>query len=100
MPKGTRRALDWGANEEVALRVASYRPRTIDEPLWAAVQPFVLSCASELPLAGWAGATLTLRVLAQIGFWAVGVNRPGFLGDSIPWKRGWRDVRSTEAVPA
>ena len=35
MPKGTRRALDWGANEEIALRVASYRPRAVDEPLWA-----------------------------------------------------------------
>jgi hypothetical protein len=28
------------------------------------------------------------------------LNRPGFLGDSIPWKRGWRHVRPTEAVPA
>ena len=27
------------------------------------------------------------------------MNRPGFLGDSIPWKRGWRHGRPTEAVP-
>ena len=27
------------------------------------------------------------------------LNRPGFLGDSIPWKRGWSHVRSTEADP-
>jgi hypothetical protein len=72
VPKGTRRALDWGANEEVALRVASYRPRAIDESLWAAIQPFVLSCASELPLAGWASATRTLRVLVQVALWARG----------------------------
>ena len=30
------------------------------------------ACASELPLEGWASATRTLRVLAQIGLWAVG----------------------------
>ena len=72
MPKGTRRARDRGGDEEMALRVASYCPRAIDESLWAVIQPFVLSCASELPLAGWAGATRTLHVLAQIGLWAVG----------------------------
>ena len=72
MPKGTRRALDRGANSEIALRVASYRPRTIDESLWAAIQPFVLGCASELPLAGWASATRTLRVLVQVALWARG----------------------------
>ncbi len=72
MPKGTRRALDWGANEEIALRVASYRPRTVDESLWAVIQPFVFSCASELPLAGWASATRTLRVLVQVALWARG----------------------------
>ncbi len=72
MPKGTRRALDRGANEEIALRVASYRPRTIDESLWAAVQPFVLSCATALPMGGWASATRTLRVLVQVALWARG----------------------------
>jgi hypothetical protein len=72
VPKGTRRALDWGANEEIALRIASYRPRAIDESLWAAIQPFVLSCASELPLAGRASATRTLRVLVQVALWARG----------------------------
>jgi len=60
------------ANEEIALRVSSYRPQAIDEPLWVAIRPFVLSCASALPLDGWASATRTLRVLAQIGLWAVG----------------------------
>jgi hypothetical protein len=33
---------------------------------WAPIQPFVLSCASELPLAGWPGATRTLRVFVQV----------------------------------
>ena len=72
MPKGTRRAPDWGANEEIALRVSSYRPQAIDEHLWVAIRPFVLACASALPLEGWASATRTLRVLAQIGLWAEG----------------------------
>jgi len=72
VPKGTRRAPDWGANDEIALRVASYRPRTIDEALWEAVRPFVLSCTSELPLSGWASATRTLRVLVQVALWARG----------------------------
>ena len=71
MPKGRRRASDWGANEEIALRVASYRPRAMDEPLWADIRPFVLSCATALPLDGWASTTRTLRVLAQIGLWAI-----------------------------
>ena len=72
MPKGTRRALDRGVNEEIALRIDSYRPRAIGEPEWEAIRPFVFACASELPLAGWAGATRTLRVLTQIALWAVG----------------------------
>jgi hypothetical protein len=72
VPKITRVAPGWGANEEIALRVASYRPRTIDESLWAAIQPFVLSCASELPLAGQASATRTLRVLVKVALWARG----------------------------
>jgi hypothetical protein len=72
VPEVTRRAPDRVANEEIALRVASYRPRTIEEPLWVAVRPFVLSCASALPLDGWASRTRTLRVLAQIGLWAMG----------------------------
>jgi hypothetical protein len=71
VPKGTRRAPDRGANEEIALRVASYRPLAIDEPLWKALQPFVVGCASQLPLGGWASGTRTLRVLAQIARWAV-----------------------------
>ena len=72
MPKGTRRGPHRVASEEIALRVSSYRPRTIDETLWAAIQPFVLNCASELPLAGWASATRTLRVLVQVALWARG----------------------------
>lgn len=72
MLKATRRAPDWRANEEIALRVSSYRPQAIDEPLWVVVRPFVLACASALPLEGWASATRTLRALAQIGLWAVG----------------------------
>ena len=84
MPKGTRRAPDRGANEEIALRVASYRPRTIDESLWAAIQPFVLSCASELPLAGWASATRTLRVLVQVALWA--------RGRASPWTGSWSSI--------
>ena len=72
MLKGTRLAPDWGANDEVALRLASYRPLAIDESLWVAVRPFVLICASELPLSGWASATRTLRVLAQIAAWSFG----------------------------
>ncbi len=71
MPKSMRRAPDWGANEEIALRVSSYRPRAIDGPLWVSIQPFVLSCATVLPLAGWASATRTLRVLVQIALWAL-----------------------------
>jgi hypothetical protein len=72
VPKAMRRAPHRAASEEIALRVSSYRPRAIDEPLWEAVRPFVVSCASELPLAGWASATRTLRVLVQITLWAVG----------------------------
>ena len=71
MPKSTRRAPDWGANEEIALRVSSYCPRAIDDPLWASIRPFVLACALELPLDGWASATRILRVLTQIALWAV-----------------------------
>ena len=41
-------------------------------PSGLAIRPFVLSCASVLPLAGWASATRTLRVLVQIALWAVG----------------------------
>ena len=72
MLKATRPGPHRVANEEIALRVSSYRPHAIDEPLWVAIRPFVLSCASALPLDGWATATRTLRVLAQIGLWAVG----------------------------
>jgi hypothetical protein len=72
VPEVTRRGPDLGANEEVALRIASYRPRAVDEALWAEIRPFVLSCASALPLGGPASATRTLRVLAQVGLWAVG----------------------------
>ncbi len=72
MPKGTRRAPDRGADEEIALRVASYRPRAVEEPVWAAIRPFVLSCATALPLAGWASATRALHVLVQITLWAMG----------------------------
>jgi hypothetical protein len=70
--KGTRRALDPGVNEEIALRVVSYRPRAVGEPEWQAIRPFVVTCALELPLVGWAGTTRVLRVLAQIALWAAG----------------------------
>ena len=72
MPKATRRAPDWGANEEITLRVASYCPRAVDGALWAEIRPFVLSCASALPLGGFASATRTLRVLVQVALWARG----------------------------
>ena len=72
MPQSTRRAPDWGGHEEIALRVSSDRPRAIDDSLWASIRPFVLVCASALPLDGWASATRTLRVIAQIALWAVG----------------------------
>ena len=48
-------------------------PTALERSMSLSGQPFshfVLSCASELPLAGWASATRTLRVLVQIALWA------------------------------
>ncbi len=72
MPEVTRRAPDRVANEEIALRIASYRPQGVGGDAWAGIRPFVFSCASELPLLGWASATRTLRVLVRISLWAAG----------------------------
>ena len=42
-------ALDRGANEEIALRVSSYRPRTIDEPLWPAISHLCSAAPRRCP---------------------------------------------------
>jgi hypothetical protein len=72
VPKGTRRATDRRAGEEVERRIAAYQPQTVDESTWAAVRPFVLDCVRRLPAKGWPVAIRTLRVLTQLTAWAVG----------------------------
>ena len=72
MPKATRRALRRAADDEAEQRVASYRPETVDEATWAVVRPFALDCLRRLPPKGWPVAIRTLRILTQLGAWAVG----------------------------
>jgi len=56
--------------------VAGYRPQTLDASTWAAVKPFVASCAEELALDGGAASLRKLRVLARLAAWAVGEGLP------------------------
>jgi len=69
---GTRRARLAGANSESGDRVVSFRPRGVNEATWRMIRPFVLGCASELPVSGWSSTTRTLRVLCQLAAWALG----------------------------
>ena len=76
MPQATRRARQSGVNDEIGLRIASYRPRNVESTNWSAIQPFVLDCAVRLPLNGWASTIRVLRVLAQLAAWAAGEGLP------------------------
>jgi hypothetical protein len=51
--------------------IASYRPRHQGASNWAAVKPFVVSCADELCLDGGAAAQTVVRVLARLAAWAL-----------------------------
>ena len=64
------------AHDEVARRVASYRPRAIESASWSAVRPFVLECAARLPLGGWASTVRILGTLARLATWAEGEGLP------------------------
>ena len=72
MNNGTRRARLPGAIPACGDRVASFRPRGVDEATWSAIQPFVLGCVRQLPCVGWPSTTRTLRVLSRLATWALG----------------------------
>ncbi|MDQ6947046.1 MAG: hypothetical protein M3256_12470 [Actinomycetota bacterium] len=54
----------------------SYRPQRIGGDVWLAVRPFVVDGAVTLGLDDGAGARRVVRVLAQLGAWAVAEGLP------------------------
>ena len=55
----------------LAERTEGYRPQVIDWKTWQKVGPFVLDCASRLPMAGWPSASRTLRTLTRLSAWTL-----------------------------
>jgi hypothetical protein len=67
---GTGRAHPMGADKELQDRLASYRPRGIDEPTWSSIRFFVRDCGSRLPSSGWSSTTRNLRAVSRLSAWA------------------------------
>lgn len=61
---------------ELADWLSSYRPRTMDSESWAAVEPFVLDCATRLNLTRSAGAVRMVRVLTRLAAWSLAEGLP------------------------
>ena len=72
MNDGTRRARLSGANDDSRDRIASFRPREVDEATWGTIRPVVIGCVRQLPCVGWSSTTRTLRVLSRLAAWALG----------------------------
>jgi len=76
VPKATRRAPNWGADEEIEQQISSYRPTSVDAATWVSIRPFVLASVRRLPFSGWAVTVRTLRVLTKLTAWSVGEGIP------------------------